>query len=302
MGSLHRFSKSELDAFATVYAGFGHALETSLSTMLRTEVMVNYRGVEQRKFGDFFARNSFVVAVEPIFCEDREIEADVEIENWPAVYMNFSETIVSPVLDRLLGAEITDGVRRFESRTEMTPLEEKLFGRVMDAVGRGMEDAWRPLFPVRFHSTHLAEVEFEEPFVMLHYCFSLFHVSGMTAIALPAASVERLLEQQEKIAPKKSKKLRRRKRTENYVEIQKNPEIPDPSLEIADALRTSLVGLSVQMRGGTVASRELLDWHLGDVIHLNRSEETEFSVLVEGTEKFIAAAGKFRKRKVFRIL
>ncbi len=316
MNISRRFSKPELETFAAFYAEMGRTLEQSLSIMLRTEVMVNYRGVEQRKFQDFLARNSFVLAVTPSSVENRVFTADGEDSDggnqdvWPPIYMNFSETVVSPVLDRLLGAEITDGVRRFESRVEMTALEEKLFGRVMDAVCRGLEDAWRPLFPVRFQGTHLEDVEFQEHFVMLNYSFSLFHVSGMTALAFPAACVQRLLDRHQELETARPKKLRRRKRVEKPCESEKNAEpavtqaakIPDPGLEIAEALRTSLVDVSVQMRGGTVGPRDLLDWHLGDVIHLNRNAETEFSVLVEGTEKFVAAPGKFGQRKVFRIL
>lgn len=311
-----RFSKKEIDALASLFAGMGKPLEETLSIVLRTEVMAHFRGVEQKRFKDFLVRNSFMVAARPVLSHNASAENDA-VENstagdavgnaalpmaFPPIYLSFSETVASPMLDRLLGAEsaLCTEPPCTTSRTEMTPLEEKLFQRVLDGIYRSLETPLNPILPIRFQTDFFEEVLFSENFVTINFAFSIFHLTGMVNFAFPSAVVEPILASLEKAAATtQGKPLKKRRKRLKTLET---PVEPKGEQEIVAALRTSLVDLSVRMLGGNVTPQEMLQWRLGDVIHLNRNEETGFSVLVEGVEKFFAAPGVFRHRKVFRIL
>jgi len=76
----------------------------------------------------------------------------------------------------------------------------------------------------------------------------------------------------------------------------------DEDENLADSLASTPVKISVQLSGVKIHPADLLHWKIGDVVSLGRPEDFPFTVLVEGMEKFIAAPGKFKSRKAFRIL
>ncbi|MDO4551180.1 MAG: FliM/FliN family flagellar motor switch protein [Planctomycetia bacterium] len=407
-----RFSKDELDVFAQLHSAMNQKLEGFLSDLLQTDVQVNFRGVEPKDFRNFLTQNSFILSAVPVSGEDclgSDFSEEIKKSDWPKILINLPELIVSPILDRMLGAEMNTGMRREESRTKLTSLEEKLLERVLTGFYRTLSEAWRPVVKISFHTAHLEKISFDTRFVVMNFSVCLFGFSAMIACAFCCPLVggllslmhplsecvktentqnhssgershdfsgmgeempqkretqseemngfsenesssagqnisERMLplkedsdektqdvlkknarnlsrrvseiqkcsegqvaedgvQKQETVSLQterernpKNLKLRRRKRSA-YPETKK-----DPSVEIAAAIRTSLVEVRALMPGGKVSPQEILEWKIGDVIHLNRSQETAFTVFVEDTEKFTALPGKFRQRKVIRIL
>ena len=371
-----RFSKAELETFAELYGRMEETLETALGRLLRTEVLVNFRGAEQTRFQHFLTLHSFILAARPVNSPPEGCPDSPPVEgwlrssrggscvfrkgcqpprpsgippeegndgppweqkpDWPTVFMNLPEAIISPMLDRILGADADDAAQKKEPRTCLTTLEEKLTERILAGVYRGMEDAWRPLVPVSFRGTRLEAVPFTANFVVLHYSLTLLGISGTISFAFPCGMVAGLLSLMEAEAEKakfpSSGGVPEGWGDQNHHAVSPDhpvgcaatppeegnllpaenvtpetppapaPENPDMSVGIAAALRNSLVDVSVRLLGGNVMPGELLDWKIGDVIHLNRSEKAEFGVFVEGTEEFSAVPEVYQQRKVIRIV
>ena len=75
-----------------------------------------------------------------------------------------------------------------------------------------------------------------------------------------------------------------------------------PLLDVSESLKEAKIAVSVQLFGGKITPRELLEWETGDVVSLEKPADAPFEVLVESVPKFSAAPGRVKNRKAFKIL
>ncbi|MDO4576190.1 MAG: FliM/FliN family flagellar motor switch protein [Planctomycetia bacterium] len=283
-----RFSGERLGRFGELFLSACHRWETQLSPLLRTPVEATPERVEQTfwknvSLGGAYARNLSAAGL-------------------PSVGVVFQNGALFPMLDRMLGAGDVGTLRATDSGV-LTRLEEKLADRIFSQIYTGAIYPWRTDDGQKtLELCSSSEFPFtpREALVRVPFTVSFAAVSGTVELLFSASVAESLLEDYMRKHPEA-------RVISSVPEVLRSVPLPEGEAVVsgrgmADALGGAYVDVSVQMSGRKVTPQSVGNWRVGEILSLEKSDDTPFDVLVEGVSQFHAAAGKYKTRKVFRIV
>lgn len=295
-----RFSRSRMNFLGELFTAAGEKMALSLETLLHQPTSLEVRDIRQR---------NWQYASHETSSEKRSFVTIQGGAVWPSsaswgVALPWS--FLFALLDRLLGGGHFSPPR-LDSCASLTRVEEKLCRKVSLQLATPLLHHWQTLANVSqvLEMTFSATVPWlgGEMVLVLECTLTVGKMEGEITFFLPAEVCQNWLLLYEKRFPEKGGKT-------DVAKVVPRQEIPweersehgiCPS-DAVDTIAKTLVNVSVQLPGAKVTPQALAQWRLGDTIALEKDADEPFEVLVEGISKFQATPGKYRTRKVFRVI
>jgi flagellar motor switch protein FliM len=276
----NRVSKEQIKMLQSIHETFARLYTSSLTTLLRGLVEVEFRGVEQVSYGEF------IMALSPPSCLS---VFNMEPLKGGAV-LDINASILFVVIDRLLGGS---GLLPVRVR-EFTEVEKVLVERIAIRAMVDLRQAWHHVgsfgFRVDHTETNPQFVQLTSPnevVIAVTFDVKIGEVGGPMTIVFPHMLLEPIM-------PKLS--------THRWFAAA--PRIP--SAEEGEGLTRNLLRVPVVVRGVLaeipVTVRDILALKPGDILCSGRPVDTPAVVDLQGIPRFTARAGLVNQRKALQLL
>lgn len=275
-----RVGKEQMRALQTMHEGFGRNLGAALSALLRSIVEVKLTGVDQLTYSEF------VFSLENPTCFNLIRASPLEGQ----LILDINPSLLFPIIDRLLGGGSTSGP---PARRPLTEIELRLVSRITDLFLAEMRAAWENVLEldlsvagVESNAQLVQIVPPNEVVVLISFELTLGETRGMMNLCIPFNSIER-------IGGKLS--------ANSWVSYSKRPSTPESIQQITDQLGDSVVEVVAELARTKLATLDLVNLRVGDIITTEKDVHTPLVLEVEGKPKFHASAGSLKGRKALRI-
>lgn len=268
-----RIQPQQQETLRIIHESYGHALSTSLSSFLRTDVTVHLQSTEQQTFAEYLRALNSPTCV-AIF--------DMQMLTGYGL-LEVNSILMYAIVDRLMGGQgKVDKIER-----PFTQLELAIAKRLFHLLLKDLSKAWEYLLSISFE---LKDVQTNPAFVRItaerEICLTISlkiqinDISGLITLCLPYSNLEPLaakLENQES----------------SYV-------IPQPQ-EVQQKLLQNLGAVDLELKAilGSIElnMEDVLTLQVGDVLDLAQKARQTIILQVAGENKFRVIpglVGKFR--------
>lgn len=275
-----RVSKEHTRALGSLHDGFARNFGATLSSVLRTIIDVRVVGVEQLTYSDFIHSlpnpTCFVILQAP------PLEGQMCLE--------ISPLIVYPVVDRLLGGNKAD---LFIPQRALTSIEWRIIGRIIDHALHNLSDAWKNLVPAKFSivekesSPQLVHIVApSEVVVTITFEIKMGTAAGTMSMCIPFNTIETVLG-----------KLT----TQSWFGFQSKAASDVQTKRIFRNLTRTTVDMTAFLGTAELNLRDLRSLRVGDIIRVDKEEQEDLILQIEGKNKFAGKIGQFRGNRALRV-
>jgi flagellar motor switch protein FliM len=275
-----RVGKEQMRALQTMHEGFGRNFGAALSALLRTIVEVKLTSVDQLTYSEF------VFSLENPTCFNLINASPLEGK----LILDINLSLLYPIIDRLLGgsSETAAPVRR-----PLTEIEMRLVGRITDLFLAEMRHAWENVLELTLSVDRVESnpqlvqiVPPNEVVVLISFEVTLGDVRGMANLCITYNSIERISGQLT---------------SNSWVAYGKKPATTQSIEQISHQLSHSLVEVTVDLAETHIATSDLLELQVGDIITTEKDVRQPLVVSIEGRPKFHAEPGVLKGRKAVQV-
>ena len=257
-----RIPKDQIRAICSIHDEFARGLASGLTACLRSNVAVNLISVEQ------LSQLDFISALPTPACI-----ASLSMAPFKALSLvDINPNLAFALLELLLGG----GKSKPAAVTrELTLIEQKILGGIVDEVARNLEGAFRGITNVSFtlqnQQTEPSKVQISAPndmMIVFTTEIQVGEISGVIKTGIPGGPFKTLIQgfdQKGNVDTEPSE--------ENLIRV----------LNLVD---DSLLTVEAQLRGSSVCFADLLKLKPGDVLLLDRTPEHGIDIDVNGIPKF----------------
>jgi flagellar motor switch protein FliM len=275
-----RVGKEQMRALQTMHEGFGRNFGAALSALLRTIVEVKLTSVDQLTYSEF------VFSLENPTCFNLINAPPLEGK----LILDINLSLLYPIIDRLLGgsSEAAIPVRR-----PLTEIEMRLVSRITDLFLAEMKHAWENVLELNLSVDRVESnpqlvqiVPPNEVVVLISFEITLGDVRGMANLCITYNSIERISGQLT---------------SNSWVAYGKKPPTSQSIQQISGQLTGSLVEVVVDLAETHIATADLLELQVGDIITTEKDVKQPLVVSIEGRPKFHADPGVLKGRKAVQV-
>lgn len=275
-----KFTKDHLKLLDSIYTNYSRVLSSYLTSMLRIPCEITLADIEEQKYMEF--NNAIgedeVVSLVDVKIAESEEEADMAM-------IKFSNTAIYQILDRLMGGngELDD----MEEEMQLTEIEISLFANLNEHIVPLMNEAWQHYSNTSF-SFNRIEVNprvmqvfsGEDTVIILIFNIQVNETLGTISICLPGNAMEtlfRMFDEGKNVS----------KRAENSGESFADDTLTN--------LSATTLEVSVKLGDVEISLSDMYYLKVGDVINLNKPQQSEVMLYVEDKPWFSADLGMFKK-------
>lgn len=274
------FSQDQMRVLNHVHESFARDFSVYLSAQLRTIVDIRLTAVDQVLYSEYVMSSAPPSAL---------YVSDVQELNQKIVF-ELDPRFVVFTIEKLFGGP---GVFMRKPR-EISKIEERVMGKVMQRAFREMEKAWRQI-----HEFHLVEEAFEtnaefvqiipgvEPALVSTFEVSVYEQRSFINICYPYLLLERILG---------------RGVMKQWISNATSDVPRSERTRYENALRSMEVSVRAELGRATLPVSEIMRLEEGDVVLLSNRATDHVRVFVGDLEKFTAVAGRSGKKRALRIL
>lgn len=275
-----RVGKEQMRSLQTMHEAFGRNFGAALSALLRTIVELKLTSVDQLTYSEF------VFSLENPTCFNL-INAN-PLEGQLIVDINLS--LLFPIIDRLLGGGSDPAP---PARRPLTEIELRLVSRITDLFCKELKRAWENVLELDLSIDRVESnpqlvqiVPPNEVVVLISFEITLGDVRGMANLCITFNSIERISQQLT---------------SNSWVAYGRKPPTPQSIQMISGQLTGSVVEVVVDLAETHIATSDLINLQIGDVITTEKDIHTPLVLSIEGRPKFHADAGVFKGRKAVQV-
>ena len=261
---LDRIPRSQLQALHMVHENFVRNLASSLSAYLRSYVALNLISLEQISYAEFLDGLASPTCMSYIGLQPFEGTAILEINN----------NLIFALIELLLGGrpQASASVKR-----KITDIEKRLIQTLLRVVLRDLSDAWKAVADINFTVQSLSSepqlmhiMAPSEAVIVIAIEVKVGDTPGMMNFAIPSLLIRRL-----------------RHKFDQLQQIRRAESNERDQLHIAKLIQDANLQIDVQIAGGTMSARTLVEMEIEDVIVLEYSTADEISGYINGKEKWL---------------
>jgi flagellar motor switch protein FliM len=275
-----RVGKEQMRALQTMHEGFGRNFGAALSALLRTIVEVKLTSVDQLTYSEF------VFSLENPTCFNLINAPPLEGK----LILDINLSLLYPIIDRLLGGSSEAAV---PVRRPLTEIEMRLVSRITDLFLAEMKHAWENVLDLDLSVSRVESnpqlvqiVPPNEVVVLISFEVTLGDVRGMANLCITYNSIERISGQLT---------------SNSWVAYGKKPPTSQSIQQISNQLSGSLVEVVVDLAETHIATSDLLELQVGDIIATEKDVHQPLIVSIEGRPKFHAEPGVLKGRKAVQV-
>jgi len=271
-----RVGKEQMRSLQTMHEGFGRNFGAAISALLRTIVDVKLTSVDQMTYSEF------VFSLENPTCFNLISASPLEGQ----LILDINPSILFPIIDRLLGGSTTSAP---PARRPLTEIELRLVSRVTGLFLNEMQHAWENVLKldlavdrVESNPQLVQIIPANEVIVLISFELTVGETRGMMNLCIPFNSIERI-----------SNKLS----ANSWISYSKRPATATSIGHVTNQISTAPVELVVELAETRIATSDLIDLRVGDIIASEKDVQQPLVVYVEGQPKFHANPGQYKGRK-----
>ena len=280
------FTREQLKLLYSIYENYARILSSYITGILQTYTLVEIIEVEEQHYYEFnnALPDSVLMGVLDFAVKEDHSEEDL-------VLVDFSKDIGFCCIDRLLGGT----GKPLEADREYTEIELGILEHLLKGMVNLMKNVWLDylevaprLLKLETNARILQGFGADENVVIVVMNVMVNDTQGKMNICIPAVTLDTMFKMKNALSKKKERRGDQLTDAQRRADIMR--EISESELEITGILGTI-----------EVLSRDLIDLEVGDIIKLNKPENSMVELAVGETVWFRGEMGSFNKKRAVAI-
>jgi flagellar motor switch protein FliM len=274
-----KFSKEQMRALELIYTNSSRHLTTQLSALFRSSLDIDLESISETSYQKFFDSMPNSASLALISIEPLSGRALLEID--PKISFAW--------IDRLLGGP----GRSIEKIRDLTEIEKTLITRVYERISKVIADSWATVTTIKTHldmiigSAFFSQVGLPDDRVVLaRFAVKYGALTGALNFSIPVTALDPVLS-----------KLN----AQQWFAAGHRANSPVLSQAVQHSLRATDVEAVVVLGKTDVATKDLLELQVGDLIRLDGKSSDDLEMKVGRETLFKGQAGRLGNRLGFRI-
>lgn len=280
------FTREQLKLLYSIYENYARILSSHITGILQTYTLVEIIEVEEQQYYEFnnALPDSVLMGVIDFAVKEDHNEEDL-------VLVDFSKDIGFCCIDRLLGGS----GKPLEVDREYTEIELGILEHLMKGMVNLMKNVWidylevKPrLMKLETNARILQGISADENVVIVVMNIMVNETQGKLNICIPAVTLDAMFKMKNALSKRKERRGDQLTDAQRRADIMR--EISESELEI-----TAILG-SID-----VMAQDLIDLEVGDIIKLNKPENSFVELAVGETVWFRGEMGSYNKKRAIAI-
>lgn len=281
-----KYTKDKLKMLNSIYDNYSRIFTSQINGLFRVASEVEVIGVEEQRFYEFgnALNDTDVLAV-----------ADMELpdhSNNPPLLIHISPLLMASMIDRMLGGTGAD--LSIDISYTYTDIELALYEKIMRYPVTIMNDVWSGYINVKATFSYIEEnpsmfqgISVDETVVIIMLHIKMNEIEGAMNICIPGTLLSNIFE-----IIDKTKHLAKK----NDSILHKNSKE-----DILESIRESKMDIMAQLGIARLNLDDIYNLHVGDVIDLNKPQDSSVSLYIEGQPWFNGQLGVHNKNVAVKI-
>lgn len=278
MRKLDKIPKSQLQSLHMVHENFARNLASSLSAYLRSYVALNLVSMEQLSYGEFLEGVSSPACIAYVSLAPYDGTAVLDV----------NASIVFRLIELLLGSkeQSSSSIHR-----KITDIEKRLVQTLLRVILNGLQEAWKSVAEIDFAAQSVVtEAQLlhvlppSEAMIVIVIEVRVGTISGLMNLAIPSILIKRL-----------------KNNFDQIQKVRKSEPTESDQLQIARLLQQATLHLDIEIPGGSISAKTLLDLKAGDVLVLDQAGSGYASGLLNGKKKWMGKIVTHGRKLAFEI-
>lgn len=278
------FTREQLKLLYTIYENYCRIVSSHITANLQTYTAVEIVEVEEQQYYEYNNALPDSVLVGLI---DFDVKDEDNIATDNLIIMEMSKDIGFCCIDRFLGGE---GKPLADDR-EFTEIELSVLEHLFKGMVALMKNVWADhldiapkLTKMETNSRILQGISADENVVIVVMMITLNDTQGKLTLCIPASTLNIMFKKREAMS-----KRRERRGDQRTEEIRR--ERIESQIHESDLTLTGILGEV------TVMSKDIVELQVGDIIMLNKPDNSHVDLAVEETVWFKGELGIYNKKK-----
>ena len=281
-----KYTKDKLKMLSSIYDNYSRIAASQINGLFRAASEVEVMGVEEQRYYEFgnALNESDVLTIANIDLPDRSSN--------PPMLMHISPMLMASMIDRILGGTGTD--LTIDMSYTYTDIELALYEKIIKYPVAIMNDVWAGYINVNAKFDYIEEnpsmfqgISVDETVVIVMLHISMNEIEGTMNICIPGTLLSNIFEiiDKTKHLAKKNDSILHRNSKEDILE----------------SIRESKMDVMAQLGVARLSLDDVYNLHVGDVIDLNKPQDSLVSLFIEGQPWFSGQLGVHNKNVAVKI-
>lgn len=279
-----KYTKDKLKMLRSIYDNYSRIATSQINGLFRLVSEVEVVGIEEQRYYEFgnALNETDVLTVADVELPDNSTN--------PPVLFHIAPTLMTAMIDRMLGGLGFD--RTIDISYTYTDIELALYERIIKYLVAINTDVWGTHISLKTEFEHIEEnpsmfqgISVDETVVIIMLSITLGDMPGTMNICIPGTLLSNIFDiiDKTKHIAKKSE------------HAKSNRE------EIMDSIRESSMDVMAQLGVAKLNLDDVYNLHVGDVIDLNKPQDSLVSLYIEGQPWFNGQLGVHNKNVAVKI-
>ena len=279
-----KYTKDKLKMLRSIYDNYSRIATSQINGLFRLVSEVEVVGIEEQRYYEFgnALNETDVLTVAEVDLPDNSTN--------PPVLFHIAPTLMTAMIDRMLGGLGFD--RTIDISYTYTDIELALYEKIIKYLVAINTDVWGTHIALKTEFEQIEEnpsmfqgISVDETVVIIMLSITLGDLSGIMNICIPGTLLSNIFD----IIDKTKHIAKKGEHTKSNRE------------EIMDSIRESSMDVMAQLGVAKLNLDDVYNLHVGDVIDLNKPQDSLVSLFIEGQPWFNGQLGVHNKNVAVKI-
>lgn len=281
-----KYTKDKLKMLRSIYDNYCRIATSQINGLFRVASEVEVVGVEEQRYYEFgnALNESDVISLVRVNLSDHSKN--------PPMLFHIAPTLMGAMIDRILGGTGTD--TSVDMSYTYTDIELALYERIIQYLVAITPDVWSSYIKLKTEFERVEEnpsmfqgISVDETVVIVMINISIGDVKGAMNICIPGTLLGNIFDIIEK--------------TKHLADKGGVEDTTDSRDEILGSIKESKIDVMAQLGVMQLNLDDVYNLHVGDVINMNKPQDSEVSLYVAGQPWFQGQLGVYNKNIAVKI-
>lgn len=281
-----KYTKDKLKMLRSIYDNYCRIATSQINGLFRVASEVEVVGVEEQRYYEFgnALNESDVISLVRVNLSDHSKN--------PPMLFHIAPTLMGAMIDRMIGGTGTD--TSVDMSYTYTDIELALYERIIQYLVAITPDVWSSYIKLKTEFERVEEnpsmfqgISVDETVVIVMINISIGDVKGAMNICIPGTLLGNIFDIIEK--------------TKHLADKGGVEDTTDSRDEILGSIKKSKIDVMAQLGVMQLNLDDVYNLHVGDVINMNKPQDSEVSLYVAGQPWFQGQLGVYNKNIAVKI-
>ncbi len=281
-----KYTKDKLKMLSSIYDNYSRIAASQINGLFRVASEVEVMGVEEQRYYEFgnALNESDVLTIADVELPDRS--------NNPPMLIYINPMLMASMIDRMLGGTGTD--MTVDMSYTYTDIELALYAKIIKYLVMITKDVWAGYINLDVSFERIEEnpsmfqgISVDETVVIIMLSIKMGEIEGIMNICMPGtllSNIFEIIDKTKHLAKKSDAALYRNSRE-----------------DIMDNIKEAKMDIMAQLGIARMNLDDVYNLHVGDVIDLNKPQNSLVSLYIEGQPWFNGQLGVHNKNMAVKI-